>query len=79
MALLWSTSEGHNVLAFGCIKLEGGIEERSCLLIDPDDPYRLTEDTRPLGLVVCRGTAIVLICPLDGTESIPNPFVQQDA
>ncbi|CAG0879329.1 unnamed protein product [Darwinula stevensoni] len=48
-------------------------------LRDPDDPYRLTEDTRPLGLVVCRGTAIVLICPLDGTESIPNPFVQQDA
>ena len=21
---------------------------------DPDDPYKLTEDTRPLGLVVCR-------------------------
>ncbi|XP_037084175.1 U6 snRNA-associated Sm-like protein LSm7 isoform X2 [Pollicipes pollicipes] len=47
-------------------------------LRDPDDPYRLTEDTRQLGLVVCRGTAVVLICPADGMESIPNPFVQQD-
>merc|ERR1711915_736397 len=24
-------------------------------LRDPDDPYKLTEDTRVLGLVVCRG------------------------
>merc|ERR1719211_727051 len=47
-------------------------------LRDPDDPYKLTEHTRPLGLVVCRGTAVVLICPVDGMESIPNPFIQQD-
>uniref|UniRef100_A0A8C5LPY8 U6 snRNA-associated Sm-like protein LSm7 n=1 Tax=Leptobrachium leishanense TaxID=445787 RepID=A0A8C5LPY8_9ANUR len=33
---------------------------------DPDDQYKLTEDTRPLGLVVCRGTSVVLICPQDG-------------
>ncbi len=46
-------------------------------LRDPDDPYRLTEDTRHLGLVVCRGTAVVLVCPLDGMEAIPNPFVQE--
>ena len=45
-------------------------------LRDPDDPYKLTEDTRPLGLVVCRGTAVVLICPQDGMEAISNPFVQ---
>lgn len=44
---------------------------------DPDDQYKLTEDTRPLGLVVCRGTSVVLICPQDGMEAIPNPFVQQ--
>ncbi|CAH0380534.1 unnamed protein product [Bemisia tabaci] len=47
-------------------------------LRDPDDPYKLTDDTRMLGLVVCRGTSVVLICPLDGLESIPNPFVPQD-
>lgn len=47
-------------------------------LRDPDDPYKLLEDTRPLGLVVCRGTSVVLICPVDGMESIPNPFTAQD-
>ncbi|XP_054162666.1 U6 snRNA-associated Sm-like protein LSm7 [Oppia nitens] len=48
------------------------------LLRDPDDPFKLTDDTRPLGLVVCRGTAVVVICPVDGMESIPNPFIQHD-
>ncbi|NWH45863.1 LSM7 protein, partial [Fregata magnificens] len=43
----------------------------------PDDQYKLTEDTRQLGLVVCRGTSVVLICPQDGMEAIPNPFIQQ--
>jgi len=49
------------------------------LVVDPDDPYKLTEDTRQLGLVVCRGTSVVLICPADGLESIANPFVTQDS
>ena len=49
-----------------------------CLFSDPDDPFKLTEDTRNLGLVVCRGTSVVLICPAEGMESIPNPFIQQD-
>merc|ERR1711953_967579 len=43
-------------------------------LRDPDDPYKLTEDTRELGLVVCRGTSVVLVCPADGMEQIANPF-----
>ncbi|XP_077295820.1 U6 snRNA-associated Sm-like protein LSm7 isoform X2 [Arctopsyche grandis] len=47
-------------------------------LRDPDDPYKLVEDTRPLGLVVCRGTSVVLICPVDGMEAIQNPFIAQD-
>ncbi|XP_059141444.1 U6 snRNA-associated Sm-like protein LSm7 [Physella acuta] len=47
-------------------------------LRDPDDPFKLTEDTRSLGLVVCRGTSVVLICPSDGMEAIANPFVQQE-
>merc|ERR1711911_27761 len=47
-------------------------------LRDPEDPFKLSEDTRQLGLVVCRGTAVVLICPADGMESIPNPFIQPE-
>lgn len=47
------------------------------LFPDPDDQFKLTEDTRQLGLVVCRGTSVVLICPQDGMEAIPNPFIQQ--
>eukprot|EP00088_Acartia_fossae_P020878 TRINITY_DN22393_c0_g1_i1.p1 TRINITY_DN22393_c0_g1~~TRINITY_DN22393_c0_g1_i1.p1 ORF type:complete len:111 (+),score=20.77 TRINITY_DN22393_c0_g1_i1:44-376(+) len=47
-------------------------------LRDPDDPYKLTEDTRVLGLVVCRGTAVTLTCPVDGMEAIANPFVAQE-
>ncbi|KAI0984971.1 hypothetical protein GJ496_010888 [Pomphorhynchus laevis] len=45
---------------------------------DPDDPQRLTDDTRYLGLVVCRGTSVVLLCPHEGTEEIPNPFVNEE-
>jgi len=48
-------------------------------LRDPDEAYKLTEDTRQLGLVVCRGTTVILICPVDGMEAIANPFVAQDA
>ncbi|KAL1982435.1 hypothetical protein VTN96DRAFT_1340 [Rasamsonia emersonii] len=36
------------------------------------------ETTRSLGLVVARGTLIVLISPVDGSEEIANPFVQQE-
>ena len=48
-------------------------------VLDPDDPTRMSEETRMLGLVVCRGTTIVLICPGDAMESIPNPFLQTDS
>ncbi|KAL8831220.1 MAG: hypothetical protein Q9170_005391 [Blastenia crenularia] len=34
------------------------------------------ETTRPLGLIVARGTLLVLISPLDGSEQIENPFNQ---
>lgn len=48
-------------------------------LRDPDDPYKLTDDTRYLGLVVCRGPAVTLICPADSMELLhENPFIQQD-
>lgn len=48
------------------------------IISDPDDQLKLTEETRSLGLVVCRGTAVVLVCPVDGMEAIANPFVQQE-
>lgn len=46
---------------------------------DPNDPLRLTDATRSLGLVVLRGTAVMVVCPTDGTEEIANPFVAADA
>jgi len=36
------------------------------------------ESHRSLGLVVARGTLLVLISPVDGSEEIANPFVQPD-
>ena len=35
---------------------------------DPSDPHRTTEETRKLGLIVCRGTTVMLIAPEDGYE-----------
>lgn len=34
------------------------------------------ESTRSLGLVVARGTLLVVISPVDGSEEIENPFAQ---
>lgn len=48
-------------------------------LRDTEEPYKMCDETRSLGLVVCRGTSVVLICPQDGMESIQNPFIAQDA
>jgi U6 snRNA-associated Sm-like protein LSm7 len=36
------------------------------------------EAWRSLGLVVARGTLLVGISPVDGSEEIANPFVQQE-
>ncbi|KAI8071677.1 hypothetical protein BC940DRAFT_293412 [Gongronella butleri] len=36
----------------------------------------VTNQTRHLGLAVLRGTAVILISPLDGMEEIENPFAQ---
>lgn len=48
-------------------------------LKDPDDAGKVTDETRDLGLVVCRGTTVTLICPTDGTQEIANPFMQAEA
>jgi U6 snRNA-associated Sm-like protein LSm7 len=36
------------------------------------------ESSRPLGLMVARGTLLVLISPVDGSEQIENPFTAED-
>lgn len=36
------------------------------------------ESSRPLGLIVARGTLLVLISPVDGSEEIANPFMQAE-
>lgn len=43
-----------------------------------DESHHMTNATRPLGLVICRGTAVVMLCPQDGMEPIQNPFGVQD-
>eukprot|EP00695_Tsukubamonas_globosa_P001318 TRINITY_DN2313_c0_g1_i1.p1 TRINITY_DN2313_c0_g1~~TRINITY_DN2313_c0_g1_i1.p1 ORF type:complete len:112 (-),score=32.80 TRINITY_DN2313_c0_g1_i1:29-364(-) len=44
------------------------------LVEHPTDADKLMEQTRALGITVCRGTSIILIAPTDGTEEIENPF-----
>lgn len=46
--------------------------------IDINDPNQITENTRKLGLVVCRGTQVTLICPSDEMEEIANPFAEEE-
>lgn len=46
-------------------------------LTDPPDEEGNTS-TRSLGLLVARGTLLVLIAPVDGSEEIENPFVQAE-
>ncbi|KAI5817263.1 hypothetical protein BZA77DRAFT_233151, partial [Pyronema omphalodes] len=36
------------------------------------------ESIRELGLVVARGPMLTLISPVDGSERIENPFLQQE-
>lgn len=45
-------------------------------LRDPEDDSVLTEQTRQLGTVIVRGPQMLTLSPLDGTESISNPFSQ---
>lgn len=45
------------------------------ILTFPDDEGN--ESSRSLGLIVARGTLLVMISPLDGSEEIENPFQQQ--
>lgn len=46
--------------------------------LDSEDVHKLSDDTRSLGLIICRGTAVMLTAPESGTEEIENPFLQQE-
>ncbi len=48
------------------------------IIRDPRDPYKQTENTRELGLVVCRGKSVMLVCPQNGFEEIKNPFAEEE-
>ncbi|KAJ6815813.1 sm-like protein LSM7 isoform X2 [Iris pallida] len=54
------------------------LDESVEFLRDSDDPLKTTDQTRRLGLIVCRGTAVMLVSPTDGTDEIANPFIQPD-
>ena len=44
---------------------------------DKDDLLRVTADTRPLGLCVLRGTAVMAVAPTAGAEVLAsNPFAE---
>jgi U6 snRNA-associated Sm-like protein LSm7 len=40
----------------------------------PDDPYKLTDEKRKLGLVVARGPSIMLVMPTEGRTEVDNPW-----
>ena len=47
-------------------------------LRDVDDPLKITDETRSLGLIVCRGTSVMVVSGLDGMEEIANPFLPSE-
>ncbi|EER38110.1 conserved hypothetical protein [Histoplasma capsulatum var. duboisii H88] len=72
-----------------CVKFNGGREVTGTLKgydqlmnLVLDDVREVMRDdegnqtTRSLGLIVARGTLLVLISPVDGSEEIANPFLQ---
>lgn len=47
-------------------------------LRDPSDLSQVTDKTRKLGLIICRGTQVSLICPSTEMEEIANPFAEEE-
>ena len=50
------------------------IKKQTLVDVEENKP---ANETRQLGLIVCRGPAVILISPVDGSEEIANPFLQQ--
>uniref|UniRef100_A0A914EEV4 Sm domain-containing protein n=2 Tax=Acrobeloides nanus TaxID=290746 RepID=A0A914EEV4_9BILA len=53
------------------------LDNASEFLRDNEDPMKTNEETRYLGLIVARGTAITVVAPNDGVEQIANPFISE--
>ncbi|KRZ30000.1 Protein sidekick -like protein [Trichinella pseudospiralis] len=45
-------------------------------LPDRQDMSRIGTETRNLGLTIARGSTVLVICPVDGTEQISNPLLR---
>lgn len=61
-----------------CIALEICWIDMGSMLSDMSTDDEGNESSRTLGLVVARGTLLVLVSPVDGSEEIANPFVSQE-
>ncbi|KAJ1983809.1 U6 snRNP-associated protein Lsm7 [Dimargaris verticillata] len=63
---------------------EGYDQLLNLVLDETEETMKATENapepaTRSLGLLVCRGPAVIMLSPLDGSEQIENPFLQPPA
>jgi U6 snRNA-associated Sm-like protein LSm7 len=47
-------------------------------LRDAEDALKISDETRALGLLVCRGTSVMVVSALDSMEEIANPFLAED-
>ncbi len=56
------------------VSLSRALSTAAFVFPDPADPSTVTDSKRNLGLLVCRGTTVMLVCPEDGYEEIANPF-----
>jgi U6 snRNA-associated Sm-like protein LSm7 len=54
------------------------LDDTTEFIRDPEDLLKITDETRNLGLVVARGTAVTVIAPNEGVEQIANPFIQDE-
>ena len=43
-------------------------------LLDPDDLYTLSGESRQVGTVICRGPNILTVNPIEGMVEIQNPY-----
>lgn len=60
-------------LRFHQVQPRCSLRARPCA--DASDPTTTTEETRTLGLVVCRGPNVTVLSPEDGMVEIENPFL----
>jgi len=56
--------------------LKGYDQLLNLVMDDVEEQLEGQEKLRSLGLVVLRGTALIVINPVDGFEEIANPFAQ---